>query len=169
MAYPIYFVWNYIHPHSKKSIKKGLLFDIVVIVTFLFLFVASFDKDPIPEYLLETQVLEKLKKDIPLDCIVVMEVPVILTSITDLRAVDTIYFLDNIDSDLTAYKNICLLFYEDVYCKKDMLPKSRKRCEIMHERFKLSKYKEYSSVNITFSLYNVSKKVSANTKTEKKM
>lgn len=152
MAYPICFIHNFL------KIKKGNLFDIIVIVIFIFLFLISFDRDPIPEYLLETQALEKLKKDIPDDCIVVIEVPVIITSVTDLRAVDTIYFLDKTDESLIAYKDRCILFYEDVYCKKDMLPKSRRRCEIMHERFRLTEYKEYEGMNVTFYLYTISKK-----------
>ncbi len=141
---------------SKIFPKKKLLLDTTIMIVILLSFFASFDKDIVPEYLIETKTLEKLKQDIPDDCVVVAEIPIIVTSVTELRAIDTIYFLDHTDENLLAYKDTCLIYFEDIYCKKNIILESDKRCETMHSNFKLSKYKEYNEMGITLSLYNIS-------------
>tara|TARA_Y100000310_G_C20700789_1_gene829682 strand:+ start:5865 stop:7382 length:1518 start_codon:yes stop_codon:yes gene_type:complete len=156
MAYGVYYFSTFLS--LKLNLKKTFLLDMGILIIILFLFFVSFDNRPIPGFLLETKAMEKLKEDIPKDCIVITEIPVIITSIAEVSVIDTTYFLRYIDEKLPGYENKCLLYYEDFYCKNDTGTKrSLKRCDAMHSGFKLDEYKKYNEMDVTFYLYNISK------------
>jgi 4-amino-4-deoxy-L-arabinose transferase-like glycosyltransferase len=149
MAYTIYSVFNIL---PKK-------YNIIILIIVLLVFLLNFNNDPIPEFQLETQTLDKLRQDIPENCIVITDVPVIITSVAEISALDTVYFLRYTDEALAGYEDRCLLYYEGLYCEKgDWSKRSVDRCKTMHSKFNLDNIKKYEGIGLNYNLYKVSRK-----------
>jgi len=122
------------------------------------LFFVSFDANSDPYLALETKSLGLLGADVPANCVVAAEVPIILDSYNGIITMSTISLLDDTPPGLTHFRGRCLLYFEDLYCHKNLTASSVKRCRQVHSNFNLEAIKEYSYKNATFYLYNVSAK-----------
>ena len=134
--------------------KKIMIASIFII---LILLIPSFPKAD-DKYLLETEIMSKFEEDVPKNCSIIMEIPLIGSTLSDLKIINTVTFVNKEDYSLRTYKNKCLLFYEDIYCDSKLLPNSKKRCSIIKSKYNLTPYKEYKLRNTSYYLYNLTTK-----------
>jgi hypothetical protein len=148
-AYGIMYISKFV------SKNKVLMLDIGIPVILILIFFQSYDVGN-PEYVLETKIINDLK-NIPENCTIITEIPNIITSTTELRAIDTIYFLNYADENILGLKNQCVLYFEDIYCYKDNpLKNSKSRCNAMHNRFNLTSFKSYREGKQVFLIHRIS-------------
>jgi len=145
----------YFSEYFKIKQNNLLLFSIIFILALFFI---SYDGVSMPYFELETRVMGKLSEDIPPDCIIVAELPNIITSTTELEAIGTAKFLNDASDDLFSYKNRCLLYFEDMYCKENFLPNSMLRCGRMRSKFKLTDFIWHKNGELGFYFYKISAK-----------
>jgi len=144
-------------PIISYFIIKNKKITTISAIIILILLMPSFPKSD-SQYILETKVMPELKNDVPKNCHIVMEIQLIGSTLSDLRIIDTVTFINKEDYDLRTYKSNCLLFYEDIYCNSKLLPNSEKRCSIIKSKYNLTLYKQYKLDNIIYNLYNITNK-----------
>ncbi len=107
---------------------------------------------------LETKIPELAEKEIPSNCLIVANFPMILQSTTNLNVVNIDLFLKNKEySQRLLSKTNCLLFFED-YCCLDWSKKMREKCKKMHSEYQLTPYLVFSNELKTYTFYKISKK-----------
>ncbi len=110
----VYFVLNRIVTGLIKNKKhqKQIAILITTLLLLLFFPYISRTNDLWLPHALETKIPELAEKEVPKECIVISEWPVIFLSTTNIQVLKTQNFLDN---NLFNSKK-CLLFFEDMFC-----------------------------------------------------
>lgn len=99
---------------------------------------------------LTTTVPKQLEKDIPENCLVITKLPETLVA-TNLETISVEDFIYN-----NTKQNDCIYFYEEMFCLYfDSRMKSN--CKILKKEYNLTLNKTYSSEEIEFYLYKVTK------------
>jgi len=105
--------------------------------------------------LLETHIPELAERDLPQDCLIVMNWPTVLKSTTDLNVIDVDSFLENYEAILD---NNCVLFFEDYTCFDEKVYGLEEKCDEVKAKFLLVMFKSYSMRDKTYSFFEVSEK-----------
>lgn len=111
--------------------------------------------------LLETQSIMQIKKEIPKNCYVISEFPVVLTSVSDLKGLRTKYVLSNPEIISALLNNDkCVYYFYDGYCMElplSTVKYSVKRCLKMLEKFRYEKEISLKMDNKEYSLFRIYK------------
>jgi 4-amino-4-deoxy-L-arabinose transferase-like glycosyltransferase len=142
-------------------IKKNALWLILVIVIISFIpytLSAKFDYSDNAQ-LLETMIPELAEKDIPLNCVIIANLPTILKSTTNLNVIDINLFLDNLKYQQKIFNSAkCVLFFEDYCCLDWHYSNFKEKCDTIKDDFILEEFKSYSLKDKTYSFYNLNQK-----------
>lgn len=111
-------------------------------------------------HFLTTSVIERAEIDVPPNCRIVANIPVILKSTTELNVVDTETFLDSgTYRDEIGDENKCALFYEDVFCDRWDWGDSFGKCRFFFNRFRLEPFLSYSHGDAVFKFWKITDEI----------
>ena len=115
---------------------------------------AGFYSDP--HRVLMATIPERAERELPADCLVVLERPTVLSSTAELKVMATGTFLtDTAARDELFDRDACVLFFEDVYCVEWDIDGSLERCFWMRKRFQLTPFRTYKGGGVGYTFYRV--------------
>ncbi|MDP7081017.1 MAG: glycosyltransferase family 39 protein, partial [Candidatus Undinarchaeales archaeon] len=115
---------------------------------------AAFYSDP--HRVLMATIPERAEREIPADCIVVLERPTVLSSTTGFEVMPIGTFLTDVAAREEQFdRNACVLFFEDVYCVKWDIDGSLERCFWMRKRFQLTPFRTYEGGGVGYTFYRI--------------
>jgi len=117
-------------------------------------------QDTITVQTLETKIPELAEKEIPHECKIIAEMPVVLQSTTDFDVIHTAEILSNKKLQKKIFADGgCVLFFEDAYCLSfccsEITDEMKNRCESIKKNYDLELYKTYSENNLNYSFYRL--------------
>lgn len=141
---------------TNSLIKKSILPLITIILVILFIpysIKASTWFDD-PAHKLETKIPELAEKDIPHDCIIIMNWPTILKATTNLNVIDINKFLENPqDQEKIFNKAECVLFFEELTCSTWNF--EGERCKRIKDSFSMEPFITYKEENKRYTFYKI--------------
>ena len=145
-------------PFKKRKNKNVIL--LILTILLIALFIPHAIKASIlfadNAHKLETLIPEKAEIDIPGNCVIIANLPSILTSTTNLNVVDIVIFLKNSERQKEIMKqNSCLLFFEDYTCLDWNMFDFENNCNLMKERFNLTPFILYQEEMKKYTFYKL--------------
>jgi hypothetical protein len=110
------------------------------------------------ESLLETRIPELAKKDVPAGYVVITNWPLILTSTTELKVIDTKTLLGSPGNQRLLLNCDCALFLKDKSCSSG--EENKMNCETVMNEFKTTPFATYREGKTAYSFYKLSLKES---------
>ncbi len=115
---------------------------------------AEFYSDP--HRVLMATIPERAEREIPADCLVVLERPSVLSSTTGFEVMPIGTFLTDVVAREEQFdRDACVLFFEDVYCVEWDIDGSLERCFWMRKRFQLTPFRSYDGGGVSYTFYRV--------------
>jgi len=157
-GYGIYSVTKSIPKIKNINLKNPFFFLLTILLVILF--IPQVNKAPLlyddDAHKLETIIPEKAEKDLPDNCIIIANLPPILTSTTELNVVDIKLFLANKETQEELLKgNRCLLFFEDYTCLDWHLFDFSDNCNKLKEKFNIKPFISYEEGTKKYTFYEI--------------
>ena len=109
-----------------------------------------------PHRVLMATIPERAERELPADCLVVLERPTVLSSTTGFEVMSIGTFLTDVTArDELFDRNACVLFFEDVYCVEWDIDGSLERCFWMRKRFQLTPFRSYEGGGVGYTFYRI--------------
>ena len=107
---------------------------------------------------LETRIPELAEHELPPECVIVANWPVILRSTTELEVVDLDEFIQQlpVQEDLFG-RTDCVLFFEDYTCL-DWKPYLAQRCDLLRRMFTTEPYRSYAEGDIRYTFHRITER-----------
>lgn len=169
MFYPItiiFFAYGYILIKNVLTILlKSFFFNKIVNIAFILLIIICFIPYTMSSSsllydtakMLETKIPEQAKKQIPLNCMVIMHMPEVLTSTTNIQVVPLDNFLDNINYQKEILNNSCVLYFEHLPCYDWVWGKEvfQKQCDQIKMDFHMEPFRSYQYLDKKYIFYKI--------------
>ena len=107
---------------------------------------------------LETRIPELAEQELPPDCVIVANWPVILRSTTELEVVDLDDFVQLLPVQEGLFgRTQCILFFEDYTCL-DWKPYLAQRCDLFRRMFETEPYRSYQEGETRYTFHRITRR-----------
>lgn len=143
---------------KNYEIKRYVLGSLIVVLILFFIpyvrQASGWFNDPIRS--LDIKIPSLIKKDIPGDCVIISNWPVLLRATTDYRVMDIQEFLeDESEQEAILRSNTCILFYENCASFFPGFVLEKELCWRMEKRFLLEPFVSYQEKTAEFTFYKI--------------
>jgi len=142
----IYFVNNLVKHEKFKKILTLILI-VVILLSFLPYIGKAIGKINFPRQArMEAEIAHLAVKHLPDDCLVVSNLPVMISGVVDAKVVESSYFLKQRDANPTSFRTKeCILFFKDYTCDPGMAfnPKWQENYRRIEEDYNLTPFLIY--------------------------
>jgi 4-amino-4-deoxy-L-arabinose transferase-like glycosyltransferase len=164
MFYPVTLIWaaygglaiyDFLRRKFRRKVLRNsvLMFEFLVILAVTLPYTLDAAEKPDGVSQLATDMPDILEKDIPSGCLVVTYMPVVVTSVTDLKVASVRNYLGEPDKFLNLS---CVLFYEDFHCLYNTeMHDPEGLCARLRANHSMSMVKSYGTDPWKFYLYKL--------------